>query len=108
MRARYFEEWDEDTEIAWWNAGRKKLNVLIRRANEWTLCGAPPEESARILREIDAGLQTFTDEEGGSGWREELARLADYVRDATAYRWVHESLEDMATEETAARTWGDP
>ena len=78
----YFDEWDENSPIGWWNDGRKKTNVIIRLVNEWTLGGSPDGERVRLLRRIEMGLQTFADEHtGGSGWRRDLLEMRDYVRE---------------------------
>jgi hypothetical protein len=78
----YFDEWSETSPIEWWNEGRKKLNVLIRMANDWTLNGKPEEEKTMMLRKIDMGKQTFAKQEENGGWWEELEKIEKYVREA--------------------------
>lgn len=76
---RYWEEWDENTGIDWWNHGRKQLNVVIRLVNEWTLDGRPAEKAPRLSRRIDMGLQTFGKTDGGSAWAVVLGEMKEYV-----------------------------
>jgi hypothetical protein len=78
-RDRYFDEWNEDTSIDWWNEGRRKLNAVIRLVNKWTLGGCSSTPVEVIHRHIDMGLQTFAAQDGGSGWAEQLVKLRDYV-----------------------------
>lgn len=78
---RYWDEWDENSSIAWRNAGRKKLNVVIRLVNQWGLDDCPPEDVPLILRHIDMGLQTYGADEGGSGWEETLREMEEYVKE---------------------------
>jgi len=78
-RDRYFQEWDEETRIEWWRAGRRQLNVIIREVNRWTLDGAPPDEATRLFRTIDMALKTFATEDVASGWRDVLHQMMHYV-----------------------------
>lgn len=78
---KYFAEWSEETPIGWWREGRKKLNVIIRMVNDWTLDGKPVGEKEKILRYIDMGIQTFGAKDGGSAWRDELLAMQDYVKE---------------------------
>ncbi len=78
----YFAKWDENTEIAWWNEGRKQLNVLIDRVNQWTLDGCPAAQKGRVQRELDMAVQTWAQQDGGSGWLDELKSMQDYVATA--------------------------
>jgi hypothetical protein len=77
--SRYFDEWSENTETGWWNEGRKKLNVIIRMVNEWTLGGCPSDRVEVLLRHIEMGLQTFAARDGGSGWEKELIVMRQYI-----------------------------
>ena len=80
MSDRYFDEWPEDTPIGWWNEGRKKTNTIVRLVNEWTVDGSPDDKKARLLRQIEMGLQTFaTEGTDGPGWRRDLLEMRDYV-----------------------------
>jgi len=86
MMARYFEEWDENTEIAWWNAGRKRLNVIIRAFNAWQreaqIEDAHDASKAReILAFIEEAKQTWASKDGASGWLEVLEEMERLVRD---------------------------
>lgn len=76
---QYFDEWDEGTNIPWWREGRKKLNVVIGRVNEWTLRGRSKAKADTVLRHIDMGLQTFSTRDGGSEWAEALKEMRAYV-----------------------------
>ena len=80
---RYFEEWDENTRIDWWNHGRKQLNVIIRLVNGWTLDGAPDEGAALLLRHIDKGLQTFAKDDERAEWGDVLREMQRYVKERT-------------------------
>lgn len=78
----FFTEWPDQTQVGWWNHGRKQLNEVIRAVNEWTLADRPREEGAALLRRIDMGLKTFATVDGGSGWAEELRKMRRYVERA--------------------------
>jgi len=78
---KYFTEWDEDSPITWRSAGRKQLNVIIRIVNEWTIDGCPDGHSAKILRRIEMGTETFAAQDGGSAWAKELDEMRDYVQE---------------------------
>lgn len=76
---RYFDEWAENTEIAWWNDGRRQLNIIIRLVNAWTLDGCPGDQVERLLRHIEMGCQTFAAQDGGGGWLNCLQGMREYV-----------------------------
>lgn len=77
---KYFDEWLTNTPIDWWNDGRNRLNIIIRVVNEWTINGADKDQAAKILRNVDMGLQTFAKRDGGSGWEEELKGMRSYIK----------------------------
>ncbi len=80
MADKYWSEWAENTDIVWWNVGRKQLNRVIRMVNAWTLAGKPEHKAELLLRHIDMGLQTFASRDGGSEWAKELQEMADYIK----------------------------
>lgn len=82
MKAQYFKEWpEEETNIPWAKAGRKKLNVLIGLVNSWTLQDCPIAESKLILNALDMGMQTFGTTDGGQEWLELMETMKAYVKE---------------------------
>jgi hypothetical protein len=60
MKEKYYNEWPKRPLLGERrNHGRKKLNVIIRLVNEWSLNYRPDDQVAMLLRRIDMGLQTF-------------------------------------------------
>jgi len=78
---RYFQKWDEHTDVPWWNTGRAQLNAVIARVNDWTLDDCPRDAAGKLLRYIDMGMLTFAAIDGGSGWREVLVEMREYVEE---------------------------
>lgn len=76
----YLEEWDENTGINWWNDGRKKLNKVIRKFNQWQINGMTEKKKIKLLSKIDHGKQTFGSWDGGSGYWDELDKMEDYIK----------------------------
>ena len=74
---KYFDEWSESSPVGWWNEGRKKLNVIVRKVNERTLDGCSLLDAPCLLRVIDMGMQT--DEFGKNGWGVNLEMMYEYV-----------------------------
>lgn len=84
IKDKYFKNWAvEDTPIEWQKRGRRSLNLIIDRVNDWTLngCLIGPTKSAHLLRFIDQGLQTFADSDGGSGWADVLREMKEYIEE---------------------------
>ena len=52
-----------------------------RIVNEWTIDGCPDGHSAKILRRIEMGTETFAAQDGGSAWAKELDEMRDYVQE---------------------------
>lgn len=76
-----FEEWDEDTPISWRNAGRKRLNVVVRMANAWQLeQDFDHEESFKVLAHIDLGKRSWATVDGGGGWLEVLEEIEAFIK----------------------------
>lgn len=72
-------EWPEDTDIEWWNKGRRELNTAIRQYNNWLIEGQDPDERRKLLARIEYGRQTYGQRDGGSGWLEVLDRMKRFV-----------------------------
>ena len=83
MTDTYFDERSETSPIDWWNEERKKLNVIIRSVNKWTLDGCPEDRVARLLRQIDMGLQTFAAPGCGGDWGDDLLEMQSYITGKT-------------------------
>lgn len=79
MEMQFEDEWPEYTSIEWWNEGRRKLNEIIRLYNQWQIDNQPAESRQRLANTIEMGIQTFASRAGGSGWRETLCRMRDFV-----------------------------
>lgn len=77
--ARYWDEWDEDTGIPWWDHGRRQLNAVIRSVNQWSLDGRPDDQAPALRRRVDMGLQTFAAVDGGGGWADVLREIGAYL-----------------------------
>ena len=81
MEYQFEAEWDENTDIEWWNKGRRELNVAIRQYNEWQIEGKDEQEKKRLLARIEYGIQTYGQRDGGSTWLEVLQRMKKYVEE---------------------------
>lgn len=76
----FLEEWDENTEINWWNESRKKLNKIIRDFNQWQINGFDGGKMMKLLAKIEYGKQTIGSIDGGSGYMEELEKMETFVK----------------------------
>lgn len=81
MKTYQFEdEWSEDaTNIEWQKVGRRKLNHLIHLFNEWQIKGCLQGDKQELLARLEHGVQTFGQQDGGSGWRDVICRMQQYV-----------------------------
>ena len=52
METNYIEEWDENTPIDWWNAGRKKLNKVIKKYNKWQRRGFKYHKGKKLQNKL--------------------------------------------------------
>lgn len=80
---QFEDEWHENTDIGWWNAGRKSLNVAIRAYNQWQLDGMPTSAKRLLLAIIEQKRQELVQVDGGSGWVEILDRMKLFVNKDT-------------------------
>ena len=76
---RFVDEWDEETNIDWWKAGRVKLNKIIRPYNQWQIEGFDQETGERLRAQILCGIQTFAQRDGGGEWLKELEGMLAFV-----------------------------
>lgn len=82
MEYKFKEKWNEDTDISWWKVSRKKLNKIIEIYNNWQIQENFDKEKARfVLANIEYGKQTFASSDEGSGYRDELIEMEEFVRD---------------------------
>lgn len=75
------QEWDENTNISWWNDGRTKLNKVIRKYNNWIDNHTENNvKTVRLLNKIDENLEMdYCNQDGGGGWKDELLKMKDVV-----------------------------
>lgn len=79
-RFSFEEEWDENTNIVWWDEGRRKLNVYIRAFNEWQLNGFKEEEREPLLARLIMGIQLLGEpNRERASWHEPLERMKEFV-----------------------------
>ena len=76
----YLDEWDENTNINWWDECRKKLNKVIRKFNKWQINGMKEEKVVKLLARIEHGKQTFGSRDGGSGYWYELNKMETFIK----------------------------
>lgn len=80
-RYRLFEEWDENTEITWWNEGRKRLNTVIKMVNTWQLeHDFDHAEGLKVQAFVDLGKRSWAAQDGGEVWLEVLTEIEQFVR----------------------------
>jgi len=79
MEYQFESEWDENSDIEWWNKGRKELNIAIRQYNEWQIEGKDERDKQKLLARIEYGIQTYGQKDGGGGWLEVLDRMKQFV-----------------------------
>lgn len=99
MSPRYIAEWDENTDISWWNAGRKRLNKVIQAFNDWQrkaqIEGSfDPRAARELLAFIEEGRQTWAAVDGGSGWLEVLEEMESVVTKLLGLPFKSEVLPD--------------
>lgn len=75
MELLFLKEWPEDTNIEWWNRGRKILNAAIRDFNEWGLADRPLDGIAAVERRLEWAYQQLKDVDGGSDWVEKVQEM---------------------------------
>jgi len=75
-----FAEWDEDTEISWWNKGRAKLNAVVRMVNDWQIKSQFDKDAAPvILAHIELGERTWAGRDGGENWLAHLTEMREFI-----------------------------
>lgn len=76
-------EWDENTPILWWKAGRIKVNKVIRKYNKWVCRHMNDEEkTAKLLSKINRHLmKPYANRDGGGSWRDDLLLMKDNVEE---------------------------
>ena len=76
---RFVAEWDENTDIDWWNKCRRVLNKAIRLYNDWQMDhDFDPAMARRVLATI-AWARVHVDIDGGSAYLAELDEMAEFV-----------------------------
>ena len=72
--------WSEDTPIAWQLAGRKSLNEVIRRFNDWqTTLRFDPLEAEVALAYTKLGISTIGAMDGGEGYLIDLKLMESHI-----------------------------
>ena len=76
------EEWDENAGINWWKESRIKLNKVIRKYNKWVDKHTGNRvKTAKLIKRIDKNLDMhYSNQDGGSGYREELLKMRANVK----------------------------
>jgi hypothetical protein len=80
MEYKFKQKWDEDTPINWWKSSRIELNKIIESYNIWQIEGFNPEKGKNVLAQIEYGKQTIGNQDGGSGYLEELDEMESFTR----------------------------
>lgn len=77
------DEWNENICIDWWKEGRKKLNKVIRKYNDWIDEGTDSlTKTAKLLEKIKKNLKMdYCNHDGGSGYWEELNDMKIVVKE---------------------------
>lgn len=78
---RLVDKWPEDTEIEWWNSGRRCLNNIIKVYNTWQVRGFPANGAPSLRAIIIQGIESNSlgSQDGGGDWREELEGMLEHV-----------------------------
>ena len=86
MDLTFIEEWDEDTYIEWRRDGRRRLNVIIRKFNDWQRdvgMECADEKTPRLLMIlIIEAKQTWARRDGGWEWVKVLDQMFEVCKQA--------------------------
>lgn len=76
------EEWDENIGITWQKKSRIKLNKVIRKYNIWVENHTDDyEKTVKLIEKINRHLKMhYSNQDGGSGYKEELLRIKRRVK----------------------------
>ena len=81
MEYKFKDTWNEDTDIPWQKECRGKLNKIIEVYNNWQIdYDVDKEKSKVVLAKIEYGKQTIGSRDGGSGYRDELDEMEEFVK----------------------------
>lgn len=80
MDYKFYDELNTNTQIGWWNAGRKKLNIAIREFNQWQMDGRNLDEVSKLDARLEWAYQVLMDEDGGNAWCDTVMEMKNYVK----------------------------
>lgn len=76
---RFVPEW-RASDVAWQQAGRDKLNKIIRLYNAWQRDeDFDREVGKKVLVHILEAQQTWAKQDGGEEWLNELNRMEEFI-----------------------------
>lgn len=82
-KCNFVKEWDTEDLPSyvpdWAIAGRKKLNKIIKKFNNWQIEGFDYNDVKKVLGHIEYAKQTL-DKDGGEYWHIELDKMETFIK----------------------------